>query len=85
MIRAINSRLAGLYKDVRLNGSSVALVVLEDASREELHISDLDVLYNIASFPMEDAHATFDRILEVHPSRCPMHLPASAVLGRVLL
>jgi hypothetical protein len=53
-----------VYKDVRLNGSSVALVVLEDASREDLHISDLDVLYTV-DFPYEDAHTYFGRILQV--------------------
>jgi hypothetical protein len=72
LIRAISARLGGLYKDVRLNGSSVALVVLEDASREDLHISDLDVLYTV-DFPYEDAHTYFGRILQVYSATINEH------------
>lgn len=53
-----------MVKDVRLNGSAAAYVASDAPTAEELLISDLDILYGV-SFPIEDASAHFDSILQV--------------------
>lgn len=63
LIWEIKERLGPMVTDVRLNGSAAAYVI-SDFTREELHISDLDILFSV-DFPPEEAHARFDGILRV--------------------